>query len=91
MPNGHPSEYREEDAREIRALTRMLTELCDLMQKVAPDRLSDVRGLGDWYDRVLERRAEKVARERGEARQAELRQQALAKLTPEEREAVRAR
>jgi hypothetical protein len=96
MPNGDPhgTEYLDEERDAAREVRRMLIELCDACQDlpgVPSSAIALVDGLPAWYEQVLARRSEQREREKAKKRQAELKEQALGKLTPEEREAVERR
>lgn len=96
-PNGGPpcSCDHSDLYSEIDSLRTMLLALCDWVVGEHPtsDRLGHLDlahgELSDWYTARLEARRRHEERQTEEQRKARLLEQAEAKLTPEEREAIR--
>jgi hypothetical protein len=79
---------------ELDRATALLCESCSGMNEeqqrviIYDGRNPDARSLADWWDRHQESDRRRLAAEADEARRRELRTAALAKLSPEEREAL---
>ena len=92
MPNGHQWEEVDEYARELRMLKTLATAALDRLTELAEtEEFLSMRPEDEekWWRRIVEGRADLAEGEAEEARRAKLRESALAKLTPEEREALR--
>lgn len=88
-----PGEYEEILAREVNNLTRWLcAALKNLEVSAAPgaSALPNEPGLREWWNDHQRRDREREAQERIDTERARVREAALAKLSPEERDALKA-